>query len=303
MRIVVTTPTGNIGSRVVRLLLQAGARPTLLARDPARLDPCVLERADVIQTDLADADAVVRATRGADALFWVAPLMTDPDGDPEAWYAQLGATVARAVTENAIARTVNISSVGAEMGTGAGEIAGLARSEELLNATGGSVVHLRCGYFYTNLDLDSLREGVVRMPAAVDFSQPWLDPRDIGDVAAARLLYSGWSGRHVQAVHGPEDLTLTRVAEILTAALGRPIRAETISDDALRASIRAAGFGEKQVEGMAGMSAVMRPDFVPEDKRSILTTTPTTLAAWAHARLRPLLQAPAKPLSARARLR
>jgi uncharacterized protein YbjT (DUF2867 family) len=291
VRIVVTTPTGNIGSRVVRLLLQAGARPTLLARDPARLDPRVLEHADVVRTDLADSDAVVRATRGADALFWVAPMMTDPDADPVAWYAQLGATAACAVTENGIARTVNISSVGAERGTGVGEIAGLARTEELLNATGASVVHLRCGYFYTNLDLDSLRHGVVRIPAAVDFAQPWLDPRDIGDVAAARLLYGGWSGRQVQAVHGPEDLTLIKVAEILTKALGRPIRAETISDDELRASMRAAGFGEKQVEGMVGMSAVMRSEFVPEDKRSIVTTTPTTLAAWAHAHLRPLLQA------------
>lgn len=39
------------------------------------------------------------------------------------------------------------------------------------------------------------------------------------------------------------------------------------------------------------MSAVMRPEFVPENERSIVTTTPTTLAAWAHAHLRPLLTA------------
>jgi uncharacterized protein YbjT (DUF2867 family) len=289
MRIVVTTPTGNIGSRVVQLLLQAGARPTLLARDPARLDLRVRARADVVQTDLADSDAVVRATRGADALFWVAPLMKDPDADPVAWNAQLGVTAARAVTENGIARTVFISSVGAEKRTGVGEIAGLASTEEVLDATGSAVLHLRCGYFYTNLDLDSLRHGLVRIPAAIDYPQPWVDPRDIGDIAAARLLYGGWCGRNVQAVHGPEDLTLIRVARILTEALGRQIRAETISEDALRDSLRAAGFGDKQVEGMVGMSAVMRPDFVPEDKRSIVTTTPTTLAAWAHARLRPLL--------------
>jgi uncharacterized protein YbjT (DUF2867 family) len=291
MRIVVTTPTGNIGSRVVQVLLQAGARPTLLARYPARLDPRVLERADVVRTDLADSDAVVRATRGADALFWLAPFNADPDADPVAWYAQLGATAARAVTENGIARTVFISSVGAEKRTGIGEIAGLASTEEVLDATGSSVLHLRCGYFYTNLDLDALRHGLVRIPAAIDYPQPWVDPRDIGDIAAARLLYGGWSGRNVQAVHGPEDLTLTQVAQILTVALGRPIRAETISEDALRASLRAAGFGDKQIEGMVGMSAVLRPDFVPEDKRSIVTTTPTTLAAWAHARLRPLFQA------------
>ena len=148
----------------------------------------------------------------------------------------------------------------------------------------------RCGYFYTNLDLDFLRRGVVRIPAAIDYPQPWVDPRDIGDIAAARLLYDGWSGRNVQAVHGPEDLTLIQVAQILTEALGRPIRAETISEDVLRASLRAAGVGDEQVEGMVGMSAVMRPDFVPEDQRSIVTTTPATLAAWAHARLRPLLE-------------
>ena len=291
MKIVVTTPTGNIGSRVVQLLLQAGARPTLLARHPSRLDSRVVERADVIQTDLADSDAVVRATRGADALFWLAPFMADPDADPVAWYTQLGATAARAVTENGIARTVFISSIGAEKRTGVGEIAGLASTEEDLDSTGSSVLHLRCGYFYTNLDLDCLRHGLVRIPAAIDYPQPWVDPRDIGDIAAARLLYGGWSGRNVQAVHGPADLTLIQVAQILTDALGRPIRAETISQDALRASLRAAGFGDKQIEGMVGMSAVMRSDFIPEDKRGIVTTTPTTLAAWAHGRLRPLLQA------------
>ena len=37
------------------------------------------------------------------------------------------------------------------------------------------------------------------------------------------------------------------------------------------------------------MSAVTRDDFVPEDKRSIVTTTPTTLAAWAHSYLRPAM--------------
>jgi uncharacterized protein YbjT (DUF2867 family) len=291
VKIVVSTPRGHVGSRVVQLLLQAGVRPTLLARHPGRLDPRVRERADVVQVDQAHADAVVRATRRADALFWVNPDTDDPDADPVAWHARLGANAARAVTENGIDRTVFLSSVGAEMRSGAGEIDGLARTEELLDATGSSVLHLRCGFFFTNLELDSLRGGVVRVAAPVDYRQPWVDPRDIGDVAAARLLSQARSGRHVQAVHGPEDLTLLQVAGILTEALGRPIRAETLSEDTHRNALRSAGLGDEQVEGIVGMSAVMRPDFVPEDKRTILTTTPTTLAAWAHAHLRPALGA------------
>jgi uncharacterized protein YbjT (DUF2867 family) len=286
MKIVVTTPAGRVGSRVVRLLIQAGVRPVLLTRHPGALDR---EHADVVAADLGDAAAVARATRGADALLWVEPQPADPNADPVAWYTMLGANAARAVTENGIARTVFLSSVGAEAGHGTGEIDGLARTEEQLNATGANVLHLRCGYFFTNLlwQLDSIRAGVLRAPMAVDFAQPWVDPRDIGDVAAARLLSSDWSGQRVQAVHGPEDLTLAQAAAIIGQAIGRPVRAETQSQEDLRESLRSAGFGPAMVEGLAGMSAVMRPEFVVQDKRGIHTTTPTTLAAWAHAHLRP----------------
>lgn len=294
MKIVVTTPTGHVGSRVARMLIQAGVRPTLLARHPARLDRATSEQADVVEADLSDADAVVLATRDTDALLWVAPPTADPVADPVAWYARLGANAARAVTENGIGRTVFLSSIGAEKRSGAGEIDGLARTEELLDATGATVLHLRCGYFFTNLlgELDSIREGVLKAPMALDYAQPWVDPRDIGEIAAARLLSAGWSGRHVQAVHGPEDLTLSRVAEIISEVTGHRVRAETICQDNLRRSLRSAGLGDKQVEGIAGMSTVMREDFIAEDKRSILTTTPTTLPAWAYARLRPALVSP-----------
>ncbi len=291
MKIAVTTPAGHVGSRVARLLIQAGVRPTLLARHPARLDRATSEHADVIEADLSDADGVVRATRDAGALLWIAPPTADPDADPVAWYARLGAIAARAVAENGIGRTVFLSSIGAEKRSGAGEIDGLARTEELLDGSGASVLHLRCGYFYTNLlgNLDSLREGVLPAPMAVDYAQPWVDPRDIGEIAAARLLSAGWSGRHVQAVHGPEDLTLSRVAEIISEATGHRVRAETIPEDALRRSLRSAGLGDKQVEGIAGMSAVTRADFVAEDERSIVTATPTTLPAWVYVHLRPAL--------------
>jgi uncharacterized protein YbjT (DUF2867 family) len=296
MKVVVTAPSGHVGSRVVRLLIQAGVRPTLLARHPGRLDPAVREHADMVEADLGDAAAVVRATRDADALFWLEPQTADPGADPVARYSMLGGTAARAVTENGVGRTVFLSSIGAEMRSGAGEIDGLARTEEQLDATGATVLHLRCGMFFTNLlwELDSIRDGVLRASMPLDYAQPWVDPRDIGEIAAARLLSGDWSGRQVQAVHGPEDLTLSQVAGIIGQATGRRVRAETISQDVVRESLRSAGFGERQVEGIAGMSAVTREDFVAEDKRSIVTTTPTTLAAWAHAHLRPALLSTAR---------
>jgi uncharacterized protein YbjT (DUF2867 family) len=288
MTIAITTPRGHVGSHVLRTLVAAGVRPRLLMRDPALLDAAWRDRVEVVRCDQDDGDAVLAATRGVEALLWVSPAV--PDADPVAAHARLGAHAARAVTQNGIARTVFLSSVGAEKRHGAGEIDGLARTEEALDATGAPVLHLRAGYFFANLatDLDGLREGVLRTAMALDRPMPWVDPRDIAEVAAARLL-APWTAGGVQAVHGPRDLSFAEVAEVLTGVLGRPVRAERTPDDDLRAGLRAVGLGEAQVEAIVGMSAGLREGFVAEQPRTVVTTTPSTLEGWAAAHLRPLL--------------
>jgi uncharacterized protein YbjT (DUF2867 family) len=288
MTIAITTPRGHVGSHVLRRLVQAGAYPRVLMRDPGVLDPVWHDHVEAVACDQDDPDAVLDATRGVEALFWVSPTL--PDADPVAAHARLGGHVAKAVTENGIARTVFQSSVGAEKRRGAGEIDGLARTEEALDATGAPVLHLRAGYFFSNLlmDLDALRAGVLRTANPLDAPMPWVDPRDVAEVAAGRLLRP-WRQGGVTAVHGPEHLTFSQVASILTTALGRPVRVERLSDDELRAGLGAVGLGEAQVEAIVGMSTGLRDDFVPEQPRSALTTTPSTLAGWAHAHLRPLL--------------
>ena len=126
---------------------------------------------------------------------------------------------------------------------------------------------------------------MLRVTWPVDAPMPWVDPRDIGDVAAARLLATEWSGRNVQAVHGPADLSWNDVAGILATVTGRDFRAEQIPDDAVRDALGSFGMTEQQVEAIVGMSVGLREDFQPENPRTALTTTPTTLAAWAAANL------------------
>ena len=289
MPIAVTTPTGNVGRELVPMLVRAGIRPRLLLRDPDRLDPALRDHVDPVVTDLHDPGAVVAATTGVDALYWVAP-PGDSD-DPASVYAELGAVAALAVAENAIPRTVFQSSVGAERRHGVGEIDGLARAEELLDATGASVLHLRCGYFFSNLamQLDTLRGGVIPVILPVDARMPWVAPRDIAEVASSWLLSSDWSGRHVQAVHGPEDLSWEEACAVVSEATGTPVRAARIDDDEMRAQLADAGLGPRQVESIIGMSAGTRDGFIPEQPRTVATTTPTTLRAWAYDVLRPIL--------------
>lgn len=289
MLIAVTAPTGNVGRELAPMLLRAGIRPRVLVRDPDRLDPGVRDHVESVVLDLDDPDAVVAATAGVDALYLVAPSPTAED--PVAAYAALGATAARAVVVNGIPRTVFQSSIGAERRHGVGEIDGLARIEEQLDATGAAVLHLRCGYFFTNLamDLDTLRSGVVPVLLPVDQPIPWVAPRDIAEVAALWLLSPGWTGRHVQAVHGPADLSWAHACAVVAEATGVPLRAERIADEEMRSQLAGFGLGPARVESILGMSTGLRDGFVPEQPRTVASTTPTTLRAWAYEVLRPLL--------------
>jgi uncharacterized protein YbjT (DUF2867 family) len=292
--IAVTTPTGHVGSHVVRMLCQAGVRPRLLVRNPDRLDDRLRDLAELAVGDQRNADYVAEATRDAEAVFWVHPddwSRPDPDADAE----RTGEGLAAAMRQNRIPRVVFQSSIGAELRQGAGFIDGLARIEQRLDAardeTGAALLHLRCGMFMTNLlmDLDGLRAGRLTTTRPLDEPMPWVDPYDIATIATGRLLARDWAGRQIQAAHGPADLTWPEAAAALSAATGVPITAQQITDDEQRAVFREAGMSEVAVEGILGMAAGKREGFTPEQPRSVLTTTPTSLASWAIAHLRPAL--------------
>jgi uncharacterized protein YbjT (DUF2867 family) len=286
VQIAVTTPTGNVGRHVVPMLLRAGVRPRLLARDPDRLDPAIRGLVEAVAVDQRDPAEVAAATRGVDALFWVDP--TAGGEDPLGAYDRATASVAHAVSENRIGRVVFQSSVGAEKRRGVGEIDGLARTEEALDASGAAVTHLRCGFFFTNLNLqlEALRAGTVPVAVRVDQPMPWVAPRDIAEVAVGRLLSAEWSGRCVQAVHGPEDLSWRGVAAIISETTGRDIQARQIADETMAELLRAGGMSDALAAAVLEMSTGMRDDFVPEQPRTALSTTPTPLAAWVYSELR-----------------
>jgi uncharacterized protein YbjT (DUF2867 family) len=245
----------------------------------------------VAQGDLLDEAFVADALQGTQAVFWASPeSFTAPD--PLADMVRMGANAAAAIRSAGVARVLQISSVGAERKHGAGLIDGLARNEEQLAGSGADVLTLRCGYFFTNLFgmLDEIKAGSLTTTMPLDRRLAWVDPRDIGEVAAVRLL-AGWSGTSVAAVHGPADLSWSEVATILSAATAREIKAQETTDEALREGLRSFGMSEPAIEGVVGMTAGLRDDFTAEQQRDARSTTPSTLEAWAYATLRPLLTA------------
>ncbi|HEY3981263.1 MAG TPA: hypothetical protein VGM79_28665 [Streptosporangiaceae bacterium] len=84
------------------------------------------------------------------------------------------------------------SSMGAELRHGAGFVDGLARIEQRLDAapdeTGSALLHLRCGFFMTNvlMDLDGLRAGRLTTTRPLDEPMPWVDPTVMSILADER---------------------------------------------------------------------------------------------------------------------
>jgi len=292
MSIVMTTPTGNVGSRALQQLLKAGADVSVIVRQPEKLSESIRSRVKIHQGSLADAGLVRRAFEGADAVLWVTPTdFTQPD--VAAYHRELGAIAATAIRENQVPYVVNISSAGAQL-ENAGPVSGVGNVERLLDEVAENVVHLRPGFFMENFlpEIEAMKsDGAVYYPFPGDTLFPMIATQDIGDVAAELLLRTGWSGRSIRGLHGPADLTFTEAAKILGDSIGKPVEHVQITpDQAYQAFL---GFGASPGYAKAYVEmyqALAQPGAVAES-RTRQTTTPTTLREWSDAGLRPLLAA------------
>jgi hypothetical protein len=63
--------------------------------------------------------------------------------------------------------------------------------------------------------------------------------------------------------------------------MGRTVVAKQVTDDEVADELRGFGLPETRIEGILGMARGIRSGFTYENPRSLHTTTPTPLAAWA----------------------
>ena len=289
MSIVITTPTGNIGSHALMRLLQAGAEVSVIVRHPEKLSDSIRNRVKVHQGSLTDAALVTKAFQGARAALWLTPpSYTHPD--VAAYHSELGAVAATAIKESKIPYIVNISSAGAQLDN-AGPISGLGIVERRLNGVAENVVHLRPGFFMENylLDLESIkRDGAVYSLIPGDIPYPIIATQDIGDVAAELLLETKWGGRSVRALLGPADLTFAEAANILSDSIGKPVKHVQITPDQAYQAFLGFGASPGFAKALVEMyQALARPGAI-EELRTRQTTTPTTLREWSDNVFRPL---------------
>jgi uncharacterized protein YbjT (DUF2867 family) len=293
MRIAISTPTGNVGRAAVGRLLETDVEVVVIHREPARLGHLEASGVYVRQGSLDNEEALTRATGGVDALLWVTPAVPTAL-NLRASQNQFGVAAAAAIRTNEIPRVVNLSSIGAQHDAGTGPIAGLHDVEEMLDATGADVLHLRAAYFFENYipQAQVIRAmGAVMLPIAGDYALPMIAARDIGVVAAQKLLDEGWSGTSVLGLHGPEDLTFDDAAAAISTVAGRTIPHSEVDEMQARMGLSMLGMSQSVIDAMLEMyHAIETGHLVAAEERSAETTTPTRFSDWAAEVMAPLLR-------------
>jgi uncharacterized protein YbjT (DUF2867 family) len=284
--IAVMGASGNIGGKITEHLLAGGHTVRAIGRSAEKLAGAKARGAEVLIGDAADAVFLTKAFTGADGVFTLLP--PNPGSqDARAEMDRVGTSIAEAIAKSGVGHAVAISSVGAELPSGTGPIAGLhAHEARLRRLTGTSVLVLRPGFFFENFlhSLDLIRhQGINGSGAAGRTTLPMIATQDIAAFAARALAAREWSGFQVRELLGPRDLSFDEATRIIGGKIGKPDLAYVQFPYAdYSAALQQAGVSKSVADLYAELDKAFDDGIVRSiEGRSDANTTPTTLEQFA----------------------
>jgi uncharacterized protein YbjT (DUF2867 family) len=293
--IVITTPTGQIGSQVLGNLLDSGEGLRVIVRDPSQLPAGVRDSLDIVEGSHGDAAVVAKAFSGADAVFWLAP--PDPHAlSVEAAFVDFTRPAADTFKRYGVGRVVAVSALGrgTPWAERAGYVTGSLAMDDLIAASGVAFRALCNPSFMDNTirQAASIRDqGTFFSPIAGDRKLPTVATRDIAAAAARLLLDAGWSGVGEVPLLGPEDLSFNDMAEVMSDVLAKEIRFQRTTFEAYKDRFASFGMSDAMAQGMTDMAWAKNEGIDNGVQRTPENSTPTSFRQWCERVLKPAVAA------------
>lgn len=287
--ILLTTPTGDIGHRVLGRLLDAGTHVRVIARDPFKLS--MDNRIDVIQGSMSDADTIAQALPGVTRVFWL------PPGDPSlpsarAAYRGVSQAFCDALPRSEVTRVVSISALGRGWPKPAGLVTATLEVDDMIARTGVHLRALTCASLMDNFmrQIEPIRAtGMFYQPTPGDKKLPHVAKSDVARIAADLLLDTGWTDVQELPLLGPEDLSFDEMAVTLSESLGRPVKAMEMSMPQFEEMMRGLGASEGMAQAYVEMLTAKNEGIDTLDMTASRRTTPTTFREWCDQEFRALI--------------
>ena len=228
--ILVTGATGLNGKELLRRLSARGIAVRALVRNPAKAEAiAALPHVEIVQGDMARPETLAAALHDIDRAMLISS--STPD------MLDVQSNFIDAAGKAGVRHIVKLSGIMPELDSAFRFARMHGEIEKRLEASGIAFTHLRAGEFRQAPMIAA--KGGMFLPMA-DARIASIDVGDIAEVAVTVLTKSGHEGK-IYPLTGPEALTMTEVAEKLSAATGKTIRYINVPPEDARKAQLAAG--------------------------------------------------------------
>ncbi len=277
--ILVTGATGVNGNALLRRLSTHGVAVRALVRNPAKAEAiAALPHVEIAQGDMAHPETLAAALRDVDRAMLISssdPMMLD-----------VQTNFIDAAAKAGVRHVVKLSGIMPELDSAFRFARMHGEIEKRLEASGMAFTHLRAGEFMTAYFRQVpmiAAKGAMFLPMA-DARIASIDVDDIAKIAAKVLTSSGHEGK-TYPLTGPQALTMTEVADKLSAATGKTIRYVNVPPEDARQAQLANGMPPYLADALFELFAERRNGKeakVWPDAGMLLGRTPTSFDEFAR---------------------
>jgi uncharacterized protein YbjT (DUF2867 family) len=284
---VVAGVSGNTGRVVAETLLTLGQKTRVLVRDAAKAAAFRARGAEVAELDLANADALAAALKGAKGAYLLLPPAA-PTVDTFENAERVSKAIAKAIQISGVPHVVFLSSIAAHKETGTGMIKNVHIAEKhLRQVTGTAVSYLRAPYFLDNWKqslVGAKEKGILQTFHLVNMKFDMVHTGDIG-LAAANLLLEGSRNQGVVELEG-QKVSPNDVASALTNLWDRKVVVEAVPVAAMAEALQSFGMPTQTATLYQEMTASIESGHITFEGtgqiRSVRTPFEVSLAALAR---------------------
>lgn len=244
--ILVTGATGTVGSDVLRGLAgREGIQVRAAVRDKTKAAALAGTGVELALFDYSKPETLVPACQGVDSVFMVSPFAPDGVAQSLALLDAARAAGAKHVVKLSVTHSVRDTTVGYWH----------AAIDDALKKSGMAWTILLPGGFMQNFVETSApqQDGGLYLPAG-SAEATFIDTRDIAAVAIKALTEPDHQGKEY-ALTGPEALSYTEVAAIISEVSGRQIRYVDVPEAAARQAMLGAHLPEWLVDVILELNA------------------------------------------------
>ncbi|BBM01812.1 SDR family oxidoreductase [Microbulbifer sp. GL-2] len=253
-KILITGSTGNNGKAILKNFSGTNIPVRAMLRDISKA-PIKADNISYVEGDYEDKNSLLEALKGIESAFLVTAF--------EPSFPEKHAAFIHAAEQAGIKHIVQLSGLGADTSSPIDIAKWLGEAENhLIHSTLDWTILQPASFnsnFFASADeiaqQDTISGPYGSEPGATIVT---VDHQDVGDVAAKILIEPAEHTGKKYILTGPEQLTYTDTADILSEALGRKISYLPISDETARLALLNAGVPERATDALAQLWPVTR---------------------------------------------